>query len=101
MPDYDRLTALLDKLVITLRNEPSPDADQRENLLSLRMISRELATRRERAFPAASGGALREFSLLLTQEYMRILIDQVAMWSGDNADSIHHALETAAATPFE
>ncbi|MFE6610556.1 hypothetical protein [Amycolatopsis sp. NPDC057786] len=112
LQDYDSLAALLDSLIENTRAEPAPDAEHREILLGLRMISRRLAGPRERAVPAASGDGKWDFTLVLTPEYMRILVGHAAAYSLGQAEQeapagfrefwqrVHDALEAANVTPF-
>ncbi|KOV79930.1 hypothetical protein [Nocardia sp. NRRL S-836] len=68
LDDYDRLIALVGTLAGTLRAE----AD-REHVLDLKMIHRELERGRHRAVPAMTGQNRWEFFVILTAEHMDLL----------------------------
>jgi hypothetical protein len=80
--DYDWLTSLVDELIGYMADDSASNA---EALLNLRMVSRELAKRREQALRVSSGEDHREFSLLLTPEYFGTLRRLAAMQS-DNQE---------------
>ncbi|UMP04068.1 5'-methylthioadenosine/S-adenosylhomocysteine nucleosidase [Amycolatopsis sp. EV170708-02-1] len=103
--DYDSLVSLVDALIGHMADD---SASNPEALLNLRMLSRELAKRREQALPTESEGDW-EFSLLVTQEQIGTFRRLAAMQSGNQeADAdfrafwqrVHAALEAATTAPF-
>jgi nucleoside phosphorylase len=105
--DYDWLTSLVDDLIGYMAADGASNA---EALLNLRMVSRELARRREQALRVSDGEDHREFLLLLTPEYFGTLRRLAAMQS-DNQEAdadfrtfwqrVRTALEAAKSTPFD